>query len=247
MRGQMEMLRRIVRGLLGGLVVLSIAVAVTGGWWWYAEQQAAEARALRASGRLEATEVKLSSERGGRLAGRPVRDGDQVRRGRDAWRVAVFDTDLLDHQIQMADLATRVHLERERERQTLRATLDGWVIRTVFDPGEQVPPGAPVVVIGDWREVTLKVYLPEDRFGRVSLEQAADVTVDAYPGEVFPGTVTWIASEAEFTPRNVQTQEDRVKSVYAIRLRVPNADLRLKPGMFADATFASESGDRNSR
>jgi HlyD family secretion protein len=81
------------------------------------------------------------------------------------------------------------------------------------------------------------VHLPEDQFGRVALGQTARVSVDAYPGETFGGQVTFIASEAEFTPRTVQTQEDRVKSVYAIKLQVPNNDLRLKPGMFADAAF----------
>lgn len=76
------------------------------------------------------------------------------------------------------------------------------------------------------------------RYGRqVALGQSAIMTVDAYPNERFAGEVSFIASEAEFTPRNVQTREDRVKSVYAIKLRVPNADLRLKPGMFADAIF----------
>jgi multidrug resistance efflux pump len=216
-----------------GVLLLSLVVAA--GSWWYSQRQTAEARTLRASGMLEATEVKLSSELGGRLAALPVREGERV------WPesvVAGFDTDLLDHQIQTADPATRAHLQRQRDRQTLRSPLDGWLIRTVFEPGEQVPPGAPVAVVADLRGLTLKVYLPEDQFGRVVLGQAASVVVDAYPGEVFSGQVTFIASEAEFTPRNVQTREDRVKSVYAVKLRVPNDDLRLKPGMFADAAFA---------
>jgi HlyD family secretion protein len=154
--------------------------------------------------------------------------------------LAELDVDLLDHQIQTApDLPTRLHLERQRDRQTLRAPIDGWVVRTLYEPGEQVAPGAPVVLVADWRELTLTVYLPEDRFGRVALGQPAALTVDAYPDETFSGTVTFIGSEAEFTPRNVQTREDRVKSVYAIKLRVPNSDLRLKPGMFADTVFAS--------
>ena len=223
------------RLIAASTAVLLLALAASG-WWWYAERQAAEARLLRASGMLEATEVALSSEAGGRLAARLVREGDRVRKGD---LLAQLDVELLDHQVRTApDLATQLHLERQRDRQTLRAPLDGWVVRTLYEPGEQVAPGAPVVVVADWRDLTLKVYLPEDRFGRVALGQPASITVDAYPGEVFPGQVTFIASEAEFTPRNVQTREDRVKSVYAIKLRVPNLDLRLKPGMFADAVFA---------
>ncbi|MHB1159967.1 MAG: efflux RND transporter periplasmic adaptor subunit [Chloroflexota bacterium] len=221
------------------IVVLGVAALVAGaagGWWSYSRGQAAEAKLLRASGLLEANEVKLSSEVGGRLATRPVREGERVRQGSV---LATFDTELLDHQIQTTDTVTRLHLERVRERQTLRSPLEGWVVRTVFNPAEQVPPTAPVVVVADWRELTLKVYLPEDRFGQVAVGQSAAITVDAYPGERFAGEVSFIASEAEFTPRNVQTREDRVKSVYALKLRVPNADLRLKPGMFADAVFTA--------
>lgn len=219
-------------------VVLALLALAASGWWWYAERQAAEARLLRASGMLEATEVALSSELGGRLAERPVREGDRVRKGD---LLAQLDVELLDHQVRTApDLATQLHLERQRDRQTLRAPLDGWVVRTLYEPGEQVAPGAPVVVVADWRDLTLKVYLSEDRFGRVALGQPASVTVDAYPSETFAGTVTFIASEAEFTPRNVQTRGDRVKSVYAIKLRVQNGDLRLKPGMFADAVFPAQ-------
>lgn len=225
--------RRIV--LIG--LILIVAAAGGGVWRWNAERQAAEARALRASGMLEATEVRLGSEVGGRLAQRPVREGDAVENGAT---LAVFDTELLDHQIQTADTLTRLHLERQRDRQTLRSPLNGTILRTVFEPGEIVGPGMPVVVVGDLRELKLKVYLPENKFGRVALGQTTTITVDAYPGVAFSGEITSIGSQAEFTPRNVQTTEDRVKSVYAINLRVPNRDLRLKPGMFADAAFATQ-------
>lgn len=212
-----------------------LVAAVVGGGWWYERQQTAEAGRLRASGMLEATEVNLAPELGGQLATLPVREGEPVEAGAV---VATFDTTLLDRQIATADDVTRLYLERERARQTLQAPFDGWVVRTVFEPKEVVAAGMPVVVVADWRELTLKVYLPEDQFGRVSLGQMGRITVDAYPGASFAGQVSFISSEAEFTPRTVQTQEDRVKSVYAIKLRVPNPDLRLKPGMFADAVFA---------
>jgi len=92
-----------------------------------------------------------------------------------------------------------------------------------------VPAGMPVVVVADWRNLTIKTYLPEDQFARVGVGQSARVSVDVYPSEGFRETVIGIASDAEFTPREMQTQEDRVKSMYAIKLRVPNADPRLKP------------------
>jgi multidrug resistance efflux pump len=217
------------------IAVVVVAAAVAGGWWWYTLQQASQAGVLRASGRLETTEVDLASEIGGVLRTRPIQEGDRVQSGQV---LGTFDTDLLDQQIESApDTATRNHLQLQRNRQTLRSPLDGWVVRTDFEPGEMVPAGAPVVVVADWRNLTLKVYLPEDQFGRVTVGQSARVSVDAYPGEGFAGKVTSIASDAEFTPRDMQTQEDRVKSVYAIKLGVPNGDLRMKPGMFADVEF----------
>jgi multidrug resistance efflux pump len=218
--------------VIGGVVLALVA----GGAWWYTQRQASGPNVLRASGMIEATEVRLASDVGGRLETRPVREGQAINSGAV---VATFDTDLLQHQIQLADPATRTHLERQLDRQTLVAPRDGVILRTVFEPGEQVPPGAPVAVLGDLRNLTLKVYLPEDRYGQVSVGQRADVTVDSFPGDVFAARVDTIASQAEFTPRNVQTQDDRVKSVYAIKLRLPNPDLRLKPGMFADAAFVS--------
>lgn len=222
-------------GLIGLVVI--VAVAGAGVWRWNTEREADGARLLSASGMLEATEVRVGSELGGRLAERRVREGETVATGAT---LAAFDTELLDHQIQTSDTLTRLHLERQRDRQTLRSPLNGTVMRTVFEPGEIVGPGVPVVVVADLRELKLKVYLPENKFGRVALGQTATITVDAYPGVVFAGEVASIGSQAEFTPRNVQTTEDRVKSVYPINLRVPNRDLRLKPGMFADAAFPAE-------
>src|SRR5215467_1181520 len=127
--------RRIIA--LGGLVLLLAA----GGAWWFSQRQAGGPSQLRASGMIEATEIRLASEFGGRLETRPVREGQSIRAGAV---VATFDTELLEHQIQLADPATRTHLQRQRDRQTLVAPQDGWVLRTVFEPGEQVPPGAPV-------------------------------------------------------------------------------------------------------
>ena len=84
--------------------------------------------------------------------------------------------------------------------------------------------------------MTLTVYVPEAELGRVSLGQEAEVLVDAYD-QGFPGEVVHIASQAEFTPKNVQTQEERVHMVFAVKIRLDNPDQLLKPGMPADAVF----------
>ena len=83
------------------------------------------------------------------------------------------------------------------------------------------------------------IYIPENRIGQINVGQEAQVQVDSFPAEVFVGHVASIAGKAEFTPRNVQTQEERVNLVFAVKVRIPNPDQNLKPGLPADATIGS--------
>jgi len=88
--------------------------------------------------------------------------------------------------------------------------------------------------------VTLTIYVPEDRLGQVLIGQEVEVRVDSFPERQFIGTIVAIAHEAEFTPRNVQTQEERVNMVFAVDVSIPNPDHALKPGMPADAAIITE-------
>jgi len=81
------------------------------------------------------------------------------------------------------------------------------------------------------------IYLTEREIGRVRLGDAADVEIDAFPGRPFPGKVTYISPEAEFTPKNVQTKEDRVKLVFGVKVEIENREGLLKPGLPADAAI----------
>lgn len=117
----------------------------------------------------------------------------------------------------------------------LPAPISGLVLQRPVRVGELAMPGSPLLTLADLDQMTLTVYVPEDQLGRVWLGQQASVTVDAYPGRSFPGTVSYISNEAEFTPRNVQTREERVNMVFGVRIRLPNPDHALKPGMPADA------------
>ena len=83
--------------------------------------------------------------------------------------------------------------------------------------------------------MSLRLFVTEADIGRLQLGQLARVYVDAYPGETFLGTVTYISSQAEFTPKNVQTREERAQLVFAVRVSLDNSDRRLKPGMPGDA------------
>jgi HlyD family secretion protein len=117
------------------------------------------------------------------------------------------------------------------------APFDGVVLEENVEPGETVSPGTPVVTIGNLRRVWLRAFLPQTELAHVRLGQPVDVSVDSFPGRTFPGRISFIASESEFTPKSVQTEKERVKLVYRIRIDVPNPDLALKPGMPADAVI----------
>jgi multidrug resistance efflux pump len=128
-------------------------------------------------------------------------------------------------------------IEAQIEKTNIYASQSGVVLSKNVQPGEVVQPGAPVMTIGQLDDLTITVYVPEDRYGQINLGDQAEVTVDSFPGEVFPAEVIYIADQAEFTPRNVQTAEGRRTTVFAVELRIENLGSRLKPGMPADVCF----------
>ena len=104
--------------------------------------------------------------------------------------------------------------------------------------GEAVAPGAPVITLLNPQDRWVRIYIREDMVGNVSLGQGASITIDSDPERSYRGRVTFISSEAEFTPRNVQTAEERVKLVYAVKVSIADdAAFALKPGMPADVTL----------
>ena len=123
----------------------------------------------------------------------------------------------------------------------LMAPEAGVVLSKNVEPGEYVVPGTPVVTLGNLNDVYLRAYIDERDLGRVKVGQKAAVTTDSYPGKRFEGRVTFISQEAEFTPKMVQTEKERVKLVYRIKITVPNPGMDLKPGMPADGLVETGS------
>lgn len=119
----------------------------------------------------------------------------------------------------------------------IRSPLKGLVLSKNVEPGEYVSPGTPIVTVGDLVNVWMRAFISEGDLGKVKVGQQVDITVDSYPDKVFKGRVSFIASEAEFTPRNVQTQKERVKLVYRIKVDITNSGMELKPGMPADGSI----------
>ncbi len=120
----------------------------------------------------------------------------------------------------------------------IHAPFPGIVTVRHREPGEAVAPGMPVLTVLDPENRWVRIYVPGDEIGRVRLGMPAEIVSDTYPDRAYPGEVVFIADEAEFTPRNVQTAEDRTRLVYAVRVRITrDPEFVLKPGIPADVTL----------
>jgi HlyD family secretion protein len=149
---------------------------------------------------------------------------DSAKTGRDAARA---NLEALAAALQLAQ--TRLGFAQ------LISPLNGFVIVKGQEQGEVVQPGAPVFIVADLKDIWLTAYINETDLGRVKLGQEANVLTDTYPDKAYKGRVSFISQEAEFTPKQIQTTEERVKLVYRIKIKIDNSGLELKPGMPADA------------
>jgi HlyD family secretion protein len=130
----------------------------------------------------------------------------------------------------------RLQLQKVR----VTSPIDGVILERSVEVGEVVFPSMILMTIGDLQSPWVRVYIAETDIGKVRLGQQALVVTDAYPRRQFPGTLRYISSEAEFTPKNVQTHEERVKLVYEARIYLANEEGILKPGMPADVSLRVE-------
>lgn len=128
-------------------------------------------------------------------------------------------------------------LQLQLQKTRLASPLTGLVLERNVELGEVVFPGMVLMTIGDLWRPWVRVYIGEPDLGKVRIGQEAFVTTDAYPRRRFPGTLRYVADEAEFTPKNVQTRQERVKLVYEARVYLANEEGILKPGMPADVSL----------
>jgi HlyD family secretion protein len=172
--------------------------------------------------------------------------------GRDSLQVQVASASLVQAQTNVTQAESKLSqaqtaidqaaaainlLNVQSEKLVITSPISGVVLARNVEPGEVIQPGASALTLGDLQDLTITVYLPENRYGEVKLGDGAQVKVDSFPERSFTATVTRIADQAEFTPRNVQTMEGRSTTVYAVQLKVLDPDGLLKPGMPADVTF----------
>jgi HlyD family secretion protein len=203
--------------LMNGVIVV-LVLAVIGGAYWVL-QASTDSQPPMLSGTIEATEIHLASQVGGRVQAVSAAEGDPVQAGQTL--IAIYSA-----------------VGGVNEKVT--SPIDGVVLERLIEPGELAAPGSTLLVVADLNALTLKVYVPEDRYGQVALGQVYPVMVDSFPGVTFSGRVSHIADQAEFTPRNVQTVEGRKSTVFAVTLDLASAGGKLKPGMPADVRFQAQ-------
>jgi len=136
--------------------------------------------------------------------------------------------------------ATLELVRAQLENTIIISPIKGVVLEKNANPGEVVFPGIGLLTLADLSTVWLKIYVNETQLGWVKLGQKAKVKVDSYPDRTFQGKVVHISDKAEFTPKDIQTKEERVKLVFGIKVSLKNPEQELKPGMPADAEILLE-------
>lgn len=144
---------------------------------------------------------------------------------------------------EMADKVSRANVNLVSatiDSAVIYSPISGVVLEKNLEIGEMAFPGSAIITLADLKKPWINIYIDEKKLGIVKLGQKAYLKVDSIPDKKFPGVVTFISHKAEFTPRTIQTKDERVKLMYAVKIAVDNPEMELKPGMPADATILLE-------
>jgi len=167
-------------------------------------------------------------------APRSARDDLRLRR-----KTVLAQKDALDARIGQADAAVAL-AEKQLGYVEVTAPVSGVAVKVHAERGELAFPGSALVTIADLSRMEVRIYVPEPMLGKINLGDAVEIRTDSFPDRRIPAKVSYIAEEAEFTPKNVQTKEERVRLVYAVKVVAQNPDGVLKIGMPVDAEFVGK-------
>lgn len=247
--------RTVKRILIITLVLGLMGPAACGSLWPGQEKPENE---IKLAGHIEATETDLAFQVPGRIEAISVDPGDDVKAGQV---VAKLDDKVFRHEVDAAEGAweaadatpgpkkikdaelrqAKAALELARLRlsyATLISPVSGLVLARSANPGELAAVGATIITLGDLDHVWFEGYLPERDLGKVRYGQEAAITIDGASGQKYSGTLSYISSKAEFTPKTVETYRERVTMVYRVRIKLPNPQRALKVGMPAEAVIS---------
>ncbi|MBN1696306.1 MAG: efflux RND transporter periplasmic adaptor subunit [Spirochaetales bacterium] len=152
------------------------------------------------------------------------------------------DIQMARARLQQAEVSLDL-LEKQISDCTIVSPLDGSITHKLVEAGEFVVAGTPVVVVSDLTRMSVTIYIGEADLGRIRIGQEAYVMIDTHPEVRFSGTIAYISPEAEFTPKNIQTKEERIKQVFGVKIELPNPQGTLKAGIPADAVVPVDPGD----
>jgi multidrug resistance efflux pump len=195
------------------------------------------------SGTIELTEHVLGAKAAGRLTTLSVDEGNFVKKGQLLATLDRFEQSKKDYvRVDVlyknggANQQTLEYARLTMEDQQIISPIDGVVLIKDVETGEIIPAGGGVVVIADPHDQWVKIYVSEDMVHQLVLNQQASIAVDG-SAQAYKGHVTFIADKAEFTPRNVQTPEERVTQTIAVKITIDNPDENLHAGTSADVRF----------
>jgi HlyD family secretion protein len=190
------------------------------------------ARLAQARAQAQASGARLAETMRDLERNRTLLAGNAI--GQEAYDKSVLARSLAESELAQARAQVQA-LEAVLANMTIRAGFDGLITVRHREPGETVAAGAPVLTVMNPDDRWVRIYIPENRIGAVHLGQKAAIVSDTYPDRRYGGEVVFIAAQAEFTPKNVQTSEERVKLVYAVKVRIgDDPRFELKSGMPAD-------------
>jgi HlyD family secretion protein len=222
-------------------------------------EEIAQGRAALRAAEQRVSDATRDLERAQRLFDGGAVSQQMLDRAETAHELALADLESVREALQILETGPREEriaaqraalAQAEATVAQIDATLDFAVVRAPFDglitvrhrePGETVAAGTPVLTLMNPDDRWVRIYVRADEVGRINIGHPATITGDAYPDRTYEGRVVFIASEAEFTPRNVQTTEERVKLVYRVKVQiVGDASFDLKPGLAADVRLLTE-------
>mgnify|MGYP001250913093 CR=1 FL=1 len=247
------------------VIVLLVVALAAGGWWWWSSTRPA-ASIDRLSGVAETRTYQVAATIAGRITEVKVAEGDAVTEGQVVATLDAAPLNLVvdqanagldaakatlkqaqDDSASAAELAADTARVKQAEASvalaktqvdnaTIKAPHAGRVVTVTANAGQNAAPGKTLLTIADPAQVYLRVFVPETRLGAIKVGQAATVTTDA--AKTLQGTVTFVATDAEFTPNNVETKDNRAKLVYEVRVSVTGADGVLLAGQPADVALS---------
>ncbi len=198
---------------------------------------------MKFSGTLELTEHALGAKVAGRLATLNTDEGQTVVKNQqiatlDRYQQNKRDYERVEKLFKQGGASAQdlEHAALSVEDERIVSPIDGVVLVKVHEVGEMVSSGSPVVVIGDRKDLWVRIYVPEGQINKIKIGQSARLVFDGLK-ESFKGRVSFIASQAEFTPRNVQTPEERVTQTFAVKVMLEEAPEYLRPGVAVDVTL----------